>query len=36
MAREHRELMQATFGSRVGDEKAYHYFGGSYWFEIRA
>jgi hypothetical protein len=28
--------MRNAFGSRVGDEKAYHYFGGSYWFELRA
>jgi hypothetical protein len=36
LTREHLEPMRAAFGSTVGDEAAFHYFGSSFWFEVRA
>jgi hypothetical protein len=36
LTREHLEPMQAAFGSKVGDERLCHYFGCSYWFEVRS
>jgi hypothetical protein len=35
LSRQHREHMQTTFGPSVGNEEQTHYFGASFWFEIR-
>jgi hypothetical protein len=35
MTREHLAPMQAAFGAKVGDPAAEHFFGCSYWFEVR-
>jgi hypothetical protein len=35
LSRQHRERMQLTFGPLVGNEEHTHYFGASFWVEIR-
>jgi hypothetical protein len=35
LSRQHREHMRLTFGPLVGSEEHTHYFGASFWFEIR-
>jgi hypothetical protein len=36
LSRQHRDEMRAVFGPLVGSEEKTHYFGGSYWFEVRS